>query len=37
MLSLLTLAAALRDSGVEIDQDNMFGKLFFAMRSKSDK
>lgn len=37
MLSLLTLAAALRDSGVEIDPDNMFRKCFFALKKQPDK
>lgn len=37
MLSLLTLAAALRDSGVEIDPDNLFGKFFFALQKQPDK
>jgi hypothetical protein len=37
MLSLLALAAALRDSGVEIDPDNVFGKFFFALQKRPEK
>jgi hypothetical protein len=36
-LSLLKLAAALRDSGVEIDPENLFGKFFFALQKQPDK
>jgi hypothetical protein len=37
MLSLLKLAAALRDSSVEIDPENLFGKLFFALQKQPNK
>jgi hypothetical protein len=37
MASLLALASALRDSGVEIDPDNLFGKFFFALKKGPDK
>ncbi len=36
MISLITLAAALRNIGVEIDPDNLFGKFFFALQNQSD-
>jgi len=32
MVSLIALAAALKDVGVDIDPDNLFGKLFFALQ-----
>ena len=35
--SLLTLAAGLRDLGVEIDPENLFGKLFFGSQMRSNK
>lgn len=34
MASLLALAAALKDVGVDIDPENLFGKLFFALQRK---
>jgi len=37
MLSLLALAVALRDSGMEIDPDNVFGKFFFALQKRPEK
>ena len=36
MISLITLAATLRNIGVEIDPDNLFGKFFFALQNQSD-
>ncbi len=32
MVSLIALAATLKDVGVEIDPDNLFGKFFFALQ-----
>jgi hypothetical protein len=37
MLSLLALAVALRDSGMEINPDNVFGKFFFALQKRPEK
>lgn len=34
MISLLTLAASLREMGVEVDPDDMFGKFFFALHAR---
>ena len=35
--SLITLAAALRDIGVEIDPDHLFGKFFVTLQSQPDE
>jgi hypothetical protein len=36
VIALMALAAALRDIGVEIDPDNLFGKFSFSLRSQPD-
>lgn len=36
-ISLITLAATLRDVGIEIDPDNLFGKFFVALQDQSDE
>jgi len=33
MIPLISLAASLRDVGIEIDRDNMFGDMFFALQN----
>jgi hypothetical protein len=37
LASLIALAAALRGSGVEVDAENLFGKVFFALRKQLGK
>ena len=37
MLALVKLAAALRDSGVEVDPEDLFGKFFFSLKNRSNK
>jgi hypothetical protein len=36
MVPLLALVAGLRDLGVDVDPDNLFARMFFALHARSE-